>query len=119
MPTTTTAQPSAQPIIKLSKLVKKAKQLGCATFSGSVDAMVSRNWLKKVFNTLTDMELENNLKLKVAARLIDKSTATWWDNLKLRSNTLVTWDMFVFEFNEQFYTQFYKNQKRKEFFRLR
>ena len=99
-------------MVKLSKLVKKARQLGCETFSASVDAVVARKWLKKVFDTLTDMELENDLKLKVATRLIDKSATTWWDNLKLRSSTLVAWDMFVQEFNKHFYTQFHKDQKR-------
>ena len=69
--------------VKLSKIVKEARQLSCETFSGTVDAVVSRNWLKKVSNTLIDMELNDELKLRVATRLIDKSAATWWDNLKL------------------------------------
>ena len=64
-------------------------QLGCETFFGTMDAVVARNWLKKVFNTLTDMELDDNLKLKVAIRLMDKSVATWWDNLKLRDRKSV------------------------------
>ena len=79
----------------MSKLVKEAKQLGCETFLGSVDAVVVRNWLKRVFDALIDMEFEDDLKLRVATRLIDKSVATWWDNLKLRTFTPATWDMFV------------------------
>ena len=43
------------------------------TFSRSIDAVVARNWLKRVFDTLTDMELDDELKLRVATRLIDKS----------------------------------------------
>ena len=82
-PTLTFAQPSTQLVVKLSKLVKEVKQLGCKTFSRSIDAVVVRNLLKKVSNTLKDMELEDDLKLKVATRLIAKSAATWWDNLKL------------------------------------
>ena len=89
-PTVTFAQPSAQPILELSKLVKKAKQLGCETFSITVDAVVGKNWLKRVSNTLIDMELDDELKLKVTTRLIDKSAIKWWDNLKLRSTALVT-----------------------------
>ena len=58
------------------------------------------------------MELDDELKLRVTTRLIDKSAATWWDNLKLRATTSVTWDMFVREFNEQFYTRFHRDQKR-------
>ena len=65
------------------------------------------------------MKLEDDLKLRVTTRLIEKCVATWWDNLKLQSNTPVTRDLFVQEFNEQFYTQFHKDQKRQEFFRLK
>ena len=65
------------------------------------------------------MELDNELKLKVATRLIDKSAATWWDNLKLRVSTPIIWNLFVQKFIEQFYTRFHRDQKRQEFFRLR
>ena len=93
--------------------------MGCEIFSGTVDTVVTRNWLKRISDTLNDMKLDDDLKLKVATRLIDKSAATWWDNLKLRVSTLITWNLFVQEFNEQFYTRFHKDQKRQEFFRLR
>ena len=75
--TTTFVQPSGQLRVKLSKLVKEARQLGCETFLGSVDAIVVRNWLKRVSETLIDMKLENDLKLRVATILMDKSATTW------------------------------------------
>ena len=49
-----------------------------------------KNWLKRVSDTLTDMELDDDLKLRVATRLIDKSAATRWDNLKLRTTISIT-----------------------------
>ena len=76
--------------MKLSKLVKEARLLGCETFSGTIDAIVAKNWLKKIFDTLTDVELDDSLKLKVATRLMNKSTATWWDYFKLRISTPIT-----------------------------
>ena len=60
------------------------------------------------------MELDDELKLKVATWLMDKSAATWWDNVKLRVLVPITWNLFVQEFNEQFYTQFHKYQKRQK-----
>ena len=75
--TITLPQSSTTSGIKLSKLIKKARTLDCETSSGTVDAVVARNWLKKVSDTLNDMELDDELKLKVATRLIDKSAATW------------------------------------------
>ena len=72
-PPTTYAQPSTQPGVKLSKLVKEARLLECQTFSGSVDAIVVKNWIKKISDTMVDMELEDTLKLRVATRLLDQS----------------------------------------------
>ena len=89
-PTTTFVPPSTQPVVKLSKLVKEARQFGCETCSSTVDAVTAKNWLKRVFDTLTNMKLDDELKQRVATRLIDKSAVTWWDNLKLRSTTLIT-----------------------------
>ena len=36
------------------------------TFSGIVDDIAVKNWLKKVSDTLIDMELDDELKLRVA-----------------------------------------------------
>ena len=42
-PMTTFPHSSTTSGIKLSKLIKEARTLGCETFSGTVDAMVARN----------------------------------------------------------------------------
>ena len=71
-------------------MVKEARLLGYETFSGIIDAIVAKNWMKKIIDTMVDMELEDNLKLKLASRLMDKSAATWWENLKLRTTVPIT-----------------------------
>ena len=67
--------PPAQPTLKLSKLVNEARQLGCEAFSNIIDAVMAKNCLKRVLDTLTNMELDE-LKLKVATRVMDKSVTT-------------------------------------------
>ena len=99
-PPTTHAQPSTKPGLKLSKLVKEARLLGCQTFFGTVDAIVAKYWIKKVSDTMVDMELEDTLKLRVATRLLDQSAAIWWENLKLRTFVPITCELFVREFND-------------------
>ena len=42
-----------------------------------MDAVLEKNWLISVSNTLANMELNDDLKLKVVTRLIDKSAATF------------------------------------------
>ena len=73
MPLTTPfVSPLTYPIIKLSKLVNEARQLGRETFSSIVDAVIVKNWLKRVSDTLTNIKLDE-LKLRVATKLMDKS----------------------------------------------
>ena len=60
-----------------------------------MDAVAIENWLKRVLDILTDMKLDDELKLRVATRLLDKSITVWWDNLKLYSTASVTKDYFV------------------------
>ena len=83
--------------------------MGCEIFFRSVDAVVTKNRMKKITDTMIDMELEDNLKLKVATRLMDKSAATWWENLKLRTTVPITWELFVREFNDQYYICFHRD----------
>ena len=75
-PTITFAPPPTQPFMTLSKLVKEAKQLGCQTFSSTIDVVAAKKWLRRVSDTLSDMELDDELKLKIVTRLSDKSAAT-------------------------------------------
>ena len=74
--------------------------------------------MKKITDTMVDMELEDHLKQKMATRLMYKSVTTWWENLKLCTTVPITWELFVCEFNDQYYTRFHRGQK-QEFFRLR
>ena len=87
--------PLTQLVVKLSKLVKEARQLGCEIFSCIVDVVATKNWWKRIYGTLTDIKLDDELKLRVTTRLIDKSVAKWWDNLKLHVIAPLTWNYFV------------------------
>ena len=92
--------------------MKKARQLGCSTFEGTSDAIVAKQWLKKVVATFDDMSLVDELKLKVAIRLLDKRASVWWENLRSRAHTQLTWTDFLKEFDEEYYTYFHRNMKR-------
>ena len=51
---------------------------------------MAKNWMKKITDTMIDMELEDGLKLKVVARLMDRSATTLWENLKLHTVVPIT-----------------------------
>lgn len=69
----------------LSKLLKKARKLGCISFDVTSDAMVAKEWLKRVIATLDNMILKEKLRLKVTTTLLEGSARVWWDSLKIHS----------------------------------
>ncbi|XP_039119002.1 proline-rich protein 36-like [Dioscorea cayenensis subsp. rotundata] len=96
----------------LSKLLKEARQLGCSSFDGTSDAMVAKEWLKRVIATFDDMVLEEDLRLKVATRLLEGRARVWWESLKGRSRVVLSWSDFQREFDEEYYTRFHRDQKK-------
>ena len=74
--------------------MKEARQLGCNSFDGATDARAAKEWLKRVLTTFEDMGIEDDLKLKVAVRLLQSRASTWWETLKGRSDDPLTWSDF-------------------------
>ncbi|EOY00148.1 Gag protease polyprotein, putative [Theobroma cacao] len=58
--------------VSISKKLKEARQLGCVSFVGELDATAAKDWINQVSETLFDMRLEDEMKLIVATRLLEK-----------------------------------------------
>ncbi|XP_039143934.1 uncharacterized protein LOC120281061 [Dioscorea cayenensis subsp. rotundata] len=80
--------------------------------------MVAKEWLKQVIATFDDMVLEEELRLKVATRLLDSRARVWWESLKGHFYDVLSWSEFHREFDEEYYTHFHREQKRQEFMQL-
>ncbi|EOX94246.1 Gag protease polyprotein [Theobroma cacao] len=75
--------------------------------------------LKLVSETLVNMGLDDEMKLKVATRLFEKRARTWWNSIKSRSLIPLTWTDFLREFDGQYYTYFHQKEKKREFLSLK
>ncbi|XP_017972677.1 PREDICTED: uncharacterized protein LOC108661200 [Theobroma cacao] len=105
--------------VSISKKLKEARQLGCASFTGDLDTTVAKDWINQVSETLSDMRLDDDLKLMVATRLLEKRARTWWNSVKSRSTTLQIWSDFLREFDGQYFTYFHQKEKKREFLSLK
>ncbi|WRX30368.1 zinc finger protein [Theobroma cacao] len=85
-PATPLVPPPVQDV-SISKKLKEARQLSCVSFTGELDATVAKDWINQVSETLSDMGLDDDMKLMVATRLLEKSARTWWNSVKSRSTT--------------------------------
>ncbi|EOY19000.1 Gag protease polyprotein [Theobroma cacao] len=85
--------------VSISKKLKEARQLGCVSFTCELDATVAKDWINQVSETLSDMGLDDDMKLMVATRLLEKRARTWWNSVKSRSATPQIWSDFLREFD--------------------
>ncbi|WRX18086.1 zinc finger protein [Theobroma cacao] len=83
------------------------------------DNSIARDWIIQVSETLVDMGLDDEMKLKVATRLFEKIACTWWTSVKSRSPIPLTWTDFLREFDGQYYTYFHQKEKKREFLSLK
>ncbi|EOY08615.1 Gag protease polyprotein [Theobroma cacao] len=65
------------------------------------------------------MKLKDDMKLMVATRLLEKRARTWWNLVKSRFTTPLTWSNFLQEFDDQYYTYFHQKEKKREFLSLK
>ncbi|EOY13861.1 Gag protease polyprotein [Theobroma cacao] len=117
-PVTPLVPPPVQDV-SISKKLKEARQLGCVSFTGELDATVAKDWINQVSETLSDMRLDDDMKLMVATRLLEKRARTWWNSVKSRSTTPQTWPDFLREFDGQYFTYFHQKEKKREFLSLK
>ncbi|EOX99993.1 Gag protease polyprotein [Theobroma cacao] len=65
------------------------------------------------------MGLDDDMKLMVATRLLEKRARTWWNSVKSHSATPQTWSDFLREFDGQYFTYFHQKEKKREFLSLK
>ncbi|CAH9132716.1 unnamed protein product [Cuscuta epithymum] len=103
------------PIIRISKFLKEARDLGCKPFNGAGDISVAAEWIKRLNEAALDMQLTPEFKVRVAVRLLEGMASTWWDGAKGKYGNTVTWENFREEFFAQYYSDFEVNAKRREY----
>ena len=104
---------SAKP--EMIKWLKRTQTLGCEKFKGTKEAEEARDWLRMMKHAFEDMGLEGDGRVAIVERFLEGTARVWWDRVKDSYTTLITWDTFITEFNTQYYTRYYQEQKRREF----
>ena len=104
--------------IQVSKLLKEARQLGCVGFDGFGDVSVAQRWLESVTRVAKRLRLSEEDKVTLATCLLENEAETWWDSIQARFSAVPSWEEFAHEFNEQYYTQFHRDQMVVEFYHL-
>ena len=99
-------------------MIEHALKLGVKTYDGTGDPKAAYLWLDRVSKIYTVIGCSDEQKVLFSGFLMATRAKDWWDAIKRRHSTGVSWDQFRQAFIDRFYPRSYQDAKIEEFFRL-
>ena len=99
-------------------MIESALKLGAKNYDGTDDPEAAYLWLDRVSEIYAMMGCLDEQKVLFSRFLMVARAKDWWEVLKRRHPTRVTWDRFRQAFTDRFYPCNYQDAKIEEFFRL-
>ena len=99
-------------------MIECALKLGAKTYDGTDDPKAAYLWLNRVSEIYAVMGCSEEQKVFFSGLLMAARAKDWWEAIKRRHPTGVTWDQFRQAFTDIFYPRSYQDAKIEEFFKL-
>ena len=99
-------------------MIERALKLRAKTYDGTGDPEAAYLWLERVREIYAVMGCLDEQKVLFSGFLMAARAKDWWEAIKRRHPTGVTWDQFRQAFTDRFYPRSYQDAKIEEFFRL-
>ena len=97
---------------------ERALKLGAKTYYGTGDSEAAYLWLDRVSEIYVVMWCLDEQKVLFSGFLMAARAKDWWEAIKRRQPTRVTWDQFWQAFTDRFYPRDYQDAKIEELFKL-
>ena len=99
-------------------MIECALKLGAKTYDGIGDPEAAYLWLDRVSEIYAVMGCSDEQKFLFSGFLMEAKAKDWWEAIKRRHPTVVTWNQFRQAFINRFYQHSYQDAKIEEFFKL-
>ena len=99
-------------------MIERTLKLGAKIYDATDDLEAAYLWLDMVSEIYAVMGCSDEQKVLFSRFLIAARAKDWWEALKRRHLTGVTWDQFRQAFANRCYPRSYQDAKIEEFFRL-
>ena len=99
-------------------MIERARKLRAKTYDGTGYPEAAYLWLDRVSEIYAMMGCSDEHKVLFSGFLMAARAKDWWEAIKRRHPTGVTWDQFRQAFTDRFYPHSYQDAKIEEFFRL-
>ena len=110
--TTTTCQ-LREPPEEQRGMIERALKLGAKTYDSTGDPEAAYLWLDRVSEIYAVMGCSNEQKVLFSGFLIAARAKDWWEAIKRRHPTGITWDQFRQAFTDRFYSHSYKDSTKR------
>ena len=115
---TAATRQSREPTEEQRIMIEHALKLGAKTYDGNSDLEATYLWLDRVSEIYTVMGCSDEQKVLFSGFLMATMAKDWWEAIKRRHHTGVTWDQSRQAFTDRFYPCSYQDAKIEELFRL-
>ena len=99
-------------------MIECTLKLGAKTYDGTGDPEAAYLWLDRVSEIYAVMWCSDEHKVLFSGFLMAARAKDWWEAIKRRHPTGVTWEQFRQTFTDRFYPCSYQDAKIEEFFKL-
>ena len=107
-----------EPLEEQRGMIERALKLGAKTYDGTDGLEAAYLWLDRVSEIYVVMGCSDEQKVLFSGFLMAARAKDWWEAIKRRHPTEVTWDQFRQAFTDRSYPRSYQDAKIEEFFRL-
>ena len=115
---TAATRQAREPLEEQRGMIERTLKLRAETYDGTGDPEAAYLWLDRVSEIYTVMGCSDDPKVLFSGFLMAARAKDWWEAIKRRHPTGVTWDQFRQAFTDRFYSCSYQDAKIEEFFRL-
>ena len=115
---TTATRQLREPPEEQRGMIERALKLGAKTYDGTSDPEAAYLRLNRVSEIYAVMGCSDEQKGLFSGFLMAARAKDWWEAIKRRHPTGVTWDQFRQAFIDRFYPRSYQDAKIEEFFNL-
>ena len=89
-------------------MIERALKLRAKTYDGTIDLEATYLWLDRVSEINTVMGCSDEQKVLFSGFLMATRAKDWWEAIKMRHPTGVTWDKFRQTFTDSFTRVIYR-----------
>ena len=105
---------------RMRNALREVQRHNPPVFHGEPDPTVAEDWLMRVERLFDLLEVEPDLRVRVATHLLTGDALQWWASVeRIREGENLTWNEFSVAFQDKYFPMIVRYRKEEEFLALK